>query len=242
MKTIKIIYDQFKGTEIRKKAFPIIFILCVGLLFTGKTNAQDYNTLRRVEFGIRYMPTFSSLELQAYNDDIVKGSVTINHGFGIMLGFNLNKHIGLQAEVDYYQITQSFRDLDLSNKVNIKYLNIPLLITINTNKEKRISFNVVFGPQFGINAGATIKSTGTGNAENVRAVVAVKKGDVGFAYGAGLEFALNESHTVRLDVGYRGFYGLVDINSNKTDDNTYNVIAQASRKTNALYAGLTFVF
>jgi hypothetical protein len=47
---------------------------------------------------------------------------------------------------------------------------------------------------------------------------------------------------MRLDIGYRGFYGMVDINATKTDNNTYNVIAKASRKTNVLYAGLAFVF
>jgi opacity protein-like surface antigen len=113
---------------------------------------------------------------------------------------------------------------------------------LNTNKENRVNLNVVVGPQFGLNLGANIKSTGTGNVENVDAVVAVKKGDVGFAYGAGLEFALNTNHSIRLDLGYRGFYGLVDIDADKTGDNTYNVIAKAARKTNAVYAGLTFLF
>jgi hypothetical protein len=158
------------------------------------------------------------------------------------LAVNLSKHFGIQGEVNYYQVSQSFRDQDLTNKVKIRYLDIPLLISLNTNKEKMVNFNVVAGPQFGLNIGASIKSSGTGDPEDLDAVVAVKKGDVGLAYGAGFGFALNSDHSVRLDIGYRGFYGLVDIDADKTGDNSYNVIAKASRKTNAVYAGLTFLF
>lgn len=226
---------------IKKSAIRLFSVVFITLLLTGSSFAQ-YNSLRRGEFGIRYMPTFSSISLKTYNNDVIKGSVSINHGFGIMVGFNLSKNFGIQGEVNYYQVSQSLRDLDLSNEVNIKYLNIPVLLSFNTNKEKRLNFNVVAGPQFGINAGASIKSVGTVNPDNVRAVVALKKGDVGIAYGAGFEFAVNSNHTVRLDIGYRGFYGLVDINATKTDNNTYNVVAKASRKTNALYAGIAFLF
>ena len=228
--------------QMRKIIFITSIAFLLPLLFAGNTTAQDNVDLKRGEFGIRYMPTFSSIDLKAFNNDVIQGSVSMNHGFGVMMGFNLGKHFGFQGEVNYYEVSQSYRDLDLNNKVNIKYLNIPMLLSLNTNKEKRVNLNVVAGPQFGINVGASLKSTGTGNPDNVHAVVAVKKGDIGFAYGAGLEFAINRNHTIRLDAGYRGFYGLVDINASKTDNNTYNVIAEASRKTHAAYAGFTFLF
>lgn len=223
----------------KDKAFRNLAIIFIIISTAAAISAQD---LQRVELGIRYMPTFYSLDLKASNNDDIHGSVSISQGFGIMMGVNLSRHFGIQGEVNYYQVSQSFRDQDLNNEVKIKYLNIPVLLSLNTNKEKRINVNVVAGPQFGLNVGASVKSTGTGNPENIDAEVAIKKGDIGFAYGAGLEFALNMSHSIRLDLGYRGFYGLVDIDSDKTGENTYNVIARASRKTNALYVGLTFMF
>jgi opacity protein-like surface antigen len=198
--------------------------------------------LRMVEFGIRYMPTFSGLDLNAYNGDVVKGKVTLRQGFGVLLGLNLNNHIGVQGEINYYKVSQNFRDLNLDNEINIKYINIPVLLSINTNKAMRVNLNVVAGPQFGINVGSNIKTTGTGDGENIRAVAAVKKGDIGLAYGAGLEFALNENHTARLDLGYRGFYGMVNMNASNSGSDTYNVIVKASRKTNAVYIGLTLLF
>jgi opacity protein-like surface antigen len=243
METIhKINSKIIKIKSMKNIAFRIVALFFIAFLIVVKTSAQYNNPLRRGEFGIRYMPTFSSIDLKASNDDVVRGSVSINNGFGIMVGVNLSKHIGFQGEVNYYQISQSFRDLDLDNKVNIKYFNVPLLLSFNTNKEMRINFNVVAGPQFGVNAGSNIKTTGTAHPEDLHAVVAVKKGDVGFAYGAGLEIAINRNHTFRLDLGYRGFYGLVNINATSTENNTYNVIAKASRKTNAMYAGLTLLF
>ncbi len=229
----------FKIKKIQENALRIIATVLVAISAVGAISAQD---LSRVEFGIRYMPTFSALDLKASNNDIIEGSVSISQGFGIMLGVNLSKHFGIQGEVNYYQVTQSFRDQDLNNEVKIKYLNIPVLISLNTNKERRLNFNVVVGPQFGVNVGASINTTGTDDPDNLDAVVEIKKGDIGFAYGAGFEFALNTNHSVRLDFGYRGFYGIVDIDATKTGDNTYNVIAEASRKTNAIYAGLTFLF
>lgn len=218
-----------------------VALLFIALLIAGKSFAQD-NTLKRVELGVRYMPTFSSIDLKTVNDDVIEGSVSMKHGFGVMLGINLSKHFGIQGEIDYYEVSQEYRDLEVNREVDIKYINIPLLLSLNTNKEKRVNLNVVAGPQFGINAGASIKTTGTENTEDIHAVVAVKKADVGIAYGAGLEFALNQNHSVRLDLGYRGFYGLVDINDSKSDNNTYNVVAEASRKSNAVYAGFTLTF
>ncbi|MBN1926271.1 MAG: PorT family protein [Prolixibacteraceae bacterium] len=229
-----LLFNKMKGNVLRITAAIIVLISAAGIL-----PAQD---LRRGEFGIRYMPTFSALDLKASNNDIIDGSASISHGFGVMLGANLSTHFGFQGEVNYYQVSQNFRDQDLNNEIEIRYLNIPLLISLNTSKEKRLNFNVVAGPQFGLNVGASIKSTGTDNPENLEAVVAIKKGDIGMAYGAGVEFALNMNHSVRLDLGYRGFYGLVDLNATNTGEDTYNVIAKASRKTNAVYLGITFLF
>jgi opacity protein-like surface antigen len=198
--------------------------------------------LRRGEFGIRYMPTFSSLDLKTYNGETVHGSATVAHGAAVMLGFNFNKHIGIQAEVDYYMLSQNYQDRNMDRKVKISYLNIPVLLSLNTDKTRWINLNVVAGPQFGINVGSDLKTTGDNGTDSLHAVVALKKGDVGFAYGAGLEFALNMKHTVRLDLGYRGFYGLVDMDAKSNDHNSYNIILKTARKTDAAYLGLTLVF
>jgi hypothetical protein len=184
------------------------------------------------------MPTFYSLDFNSENGDVIKGSVTMSQGFGGMLAFNLSPHVGVQGEVDYYKATQKYKDQSVSNKVNIKYLDIPVLLSLNTNKMARVNLNAVVGPQFGINIGSDITSSGsTGTA-----TVAAKKGDVGAAFGAGLEFAINDAHNIRLDLGYRGFYGFVKMDGDKSGSNTYNVVVSANRKTNGAYVRLTFLF
>lgn len=168
----------------------------------------------------------------------------MSHGWGVMVGFNFSRHVGIVGEVNYNQINQKFKDRNLDRRVSVSYLNIPVMLSLNTNKEAPVNLNFVVGPQFGLNLGASVSGDDGGNADSVRAVVGVKSGDIGAAYGAGLEFALNREHTLRLDLGFRGYYGLVDMRGSQSSSNpdTYNVLLRASRKTYAGYIGLTFLF
>jgi hypothetical protein len=203
---------------------------------------NDDNDLRHVEFGVRYMPTFSSVDIHTSDGGTMNGTISMSQGFGIMTAVNLNKHIGVQAEVNYYQVSQKYSDQNSNQNLTINYLNIPVLLSLNTNKQAPVNLNIVAGPQFGLNVGSKFNTSGNNSGDSSRAVVALKKGDVGFAYGAGLEFALNKSHTFRLDLGYRGFFGLVDMDATSNDQGTYNVIVHASRKTYGGYAGLAWLF
>jgi hypothetical protein len=203
-------------------------------------------TLRHGEFGIRYMPTFSNLELQRSSGELVDGQFTMTHGWGVMLGFNFTRNIGLQAEVNYNRSSQEFMDRTSNRKVNLSYLNIPLMLSLNTNKSAPLNFNFVAGPQYALNVDSNIEgglANGNGSVDTVRAVVKVKTGDVGLAYGAGLEVMLNKNRTIRFDIGFRGYYGWVDIKTDSSDDpNTFNVVVQRSRKTYSGYAGISFLF
>ncbi len=212
----------------------------------NKTNSTNESTverpsLKRGEIGVRYMPTFSALDLVTSDGGVVKGSATMSNGFGIMLGLNITKNIGILSELSYYESTQVYKNNNVNREVKVSYINIPVLFSLSTDKTRWVNLNVVAGPQFGINAGANIKNNGT-SSDTIQAVVLVKKQDIGFAYGAGVELSLNKEHTLRLDVGYRGFYGLVDMNSTGNSINTYNVIAKGSRKTYGAYIGFAFMF
>lgn len=209
---------------------------------TAKNN--DRPPLRHGEFGIRYMPTFTTMRFRNQFDNEIQGEVTMSHGFGIMLGANLSKNIGIQAELSYLDVSQKYKDRNLDRKVDVSYLNIPILLSLNTDKTRIVNLNFVAGPQFGVNLGSSISSSGTGDAETIQATVGAKGTDIGVAYGTGLEIALNKMHTVRLDFGYRGFYGLVDGNADKTAKNpdTYNVLIRTSRQTQGAYAGITLCF
>jgi opacity protein-like surface antigen len=247
---------------VKKSAFAILSLLAVTSVFAEDKDTSEtaFNTnrfnmesrafaradsnpdLRHVEFGVRYMPTFSSIDFNTYDGGVVKGSVTMSNGFGIMTALNLTKHLGIQAEVNYYQVNQQYKDRNFNNNLTVNYLNIPLLLSLNTNKAAMVNLNIVAGPQFGLNVGSKFKSSGNESSDTTRATVALRKGDIGFAYGAGLEFTLNKNHNLRLDIGYRGFFGLVDMDASTNDQGTYNVVVSASRKTYGGYAGLTWLF
>lgn len=206
----------------------------------GRTDAP----LRATEFGIRYYPTFAALRVRTYNGDVVDGQITMNHGYGAFIGHNFNRHVGVVLEVDYNEVSQKYRDRDLDRVVKLNYVNIPVLLSLNTNKAAWVNWNFVAGPQFGVNIGSNISGDSNGNADTLRATVAVRRGDVGLAYGTGLEFALNPEHTFRIDVGFRGFYGLVDMNASQQSNNpdVYNIMVKATRKTYAGYIGIAFMF
>lgn len=200
--------------------------------------------LRKGEFGVRWLPTFSSLALRTYNGDVVDGQLTMSQGYGVMFAHNFSKNVGIQAEVNYNDISQKYKDRGLERQVSVSYLNIPVMLSINTDKTAPVNWNFVAGPQFGLNVGSSVKTTGNTSGDTLRATVGVKQGDVGFAYGTGLEFALNRDHTLRLDLGFRGFYGFVDMSASNTSNNpdTYNILVKASRKTYSGYLGLTWCF
>lgn len=198
--------------------------------------------VRHLEFGVRYMPTFSSMDINTYDNGVVEGSFALSHGFGAFVGVNFTNHVGIVGEVNYYKAAQQYADRSFTHDLTVNYLNIPLLLSLNTNKAAAVNLNFVAGPQFGINVGSKFETSGSGSPDSIQAAVQLRKGDVGVAYGAGLEFALNPSHTFRLDVGYRGFFGLVNMDATTNEQGTYNVIVSASRKTYGAYAGIAWMF
>jgi hypothetical protein len=205
-------------------------------------NKNNSGKLYMGEFGVRYLPTFTSLNVSNYNGDVVQGNASMSNGVGIMLGHNFSKYTGLELEINYDNISQKYKDHGLDKKVSISYINIPLLLSINTDKTNPIVFGVAVGPQLGVNIGSKISGKSAGDSDTLHAVVAVKGSDVGVAYGAGFGIALTPDRNVRLDFGFRGVYGLVDINGKTTGDNTYNIIVKGSRKSYGAYLGITFLF
>jgi Outer membrane protein beta-barrel domain len=197
-----------------------------------------------VELGFRFMPTFSSFKMQTSSSgETVKSQVTLGYGAGALVALNFSRHIGIQGEVIYNSLSQKYKDQGLQHKINIRYINIPLLLSLNTGKSKPVNLNLVVGPQLGLNVGSSI-SASANPSDTVVAVLVVKKNDWGFAYGAGLEFLINKARTIRLDLGFRGVYGFVNIsNTNqRSTSGVYYPLDQATVNTKSGYVGLTFLF
>lgn len=197
------------------------------------------------EAGFRFMPTVSSFEMNTSSGGTVSGGGTFGYGFGIFGGYNFTEHLGIQAEIQYLAISQKYTESDVVREINLRYFNIPLLLSLNTGKHKPVNFNFVAGPQLGISAGSDIHVSGGGaGSETTHATLSVKTTDIGFAYGAGVDFGLNESQNFRLGIGFRGVYGLLDIsdNSQTLSDNAYYVLDKSHVKTYSGYIGLSWLF
>jgi len=190
------------------------------------------------------MPTFSSLKLQNASGNTIKGEFVLSYGGGAILGLNFNNNVGLEIECIYNNLSQKYKDQDLERKIHINYLNVPLLLSLNTGRANTVNLNVVAGPQLGVNLGSSVTTSGSEGVDTVQAVLAVKKSDFGFAYGAGLDFGLNKSKTARLDIGFRGVFGLININdkSKSIETNQYYILEKAHIETYSAYIGFLILF
>ena len=195
-------------------------------------------------FGLRFMPTFSSLKLQNASGNTIKGEFVLSYGGGAILGLNFNNNVGLEVECIYNNLSQKYKDQNLERKIHINYLNVPFLLSLNTCRTNTVNLNVVAGPQLGVNLCSSVSTTGSEGVDTVQAVLAVKKSDFGFAYGAGLDFGLNKSKTARLDIGFRGVYGLININdkSKNIETNQYYILEKAHIETYSAYIGFLILF
>jgi hypothetical protein len=222
--------------NLKNKIISCIAISAIVFVFTSKATAQS------TEFGVRFMPTVSAFDLQTSSGGTIKGQATFGYGIGALLGFNFSDHVGVQGEVIYSSLNQKYTEEDVERKINLKYINIPLMISLNTNKSGPVNLNLVGGPQIGISVGSNVFTSGGTN--NSQAEVSVKKGDLGLAYGAGVDFALSASGSLRLGLGFRGVYGLLDIsdNNSSTTTDSYYVLDRTHMKTYSLYTGLSLLF
>jgi len=199
------------------------------------------STAQSTEFGVRAMPTVSSFEIQSSSGGVIEGEATVGFGAGIFLGFNFTDHVGIQVEGIYNTLSQKYSEAGNNYQVNLKYVNIPLLLSLNTGKSQAVNLNIVAGPQIGISVGSDIFN---GDNNPGDAVLNVKNGDLGFAYGAGLDFGLNAEKTVRLGLGFRGVLGLFDISDNSQSIATenYYVLDRTNVKTYSAYLGFSILF
>ncbi len=199
---------------------------------------------QRAEIGLRFMPTFSALDVQSSDGGNIKGEVTLGYGIGGIIGFSFTDMFAVQGEIIYSTISQKYKELDIERKITLKYVNIPLLFAFNTGKIRNINFNIVAGPQIGLSVGSELLAGDDGIVDTNDPVLSVRKGDLGFAYGAGIDVALNPAKTLRLGIGYRGVYGLIDIsdNNNNSSSQSYYVLDKTKIRTNAAYIGGSFLF
>ena len=111
-----------------------------------------------IEFGVRFMPTFSTFQIFTPTTGRLNSNLSIGYGVGGFIGYHFTEQLGIQGEVIYSAIAQKYKEVDIERQIDLKYVNIPLLLSLNTGKSKKINFNLVAGPQIGISAGSKLSS------------------------------------------------------------------------------------
>jgi hypothetical protein len=190
--------------------------------------------------GFRYMPTISSFDVHT-SHGVADADFVLSHGFGGFIGVKTSDHFSLQLEIIYLKLAQKFKQNDVTNTVELSYVNVPLMFVFNTDLSQPVNFNVCVGPQVGFNTGSSLDVENGNDADTIHAVLAVKKADIGLAYGVGLDIG---GENVKFAVGFRGVYGLIDISDqsqNITTDQFY-ILDRSHVKTYSGYIGLTFLF
>jgi len=230
----------------------LLITVCATLLYS-EVQAQDTNPdSERMGmygdgmgvFGLRFMPTVSNLDVRNTNG-LVEADFLWTIGFGGLIGYNFNDVVGFEVDVIYNKLSQKYQDHNLDRRIDINYINIPVLLSLNTGRSRAINLNFVGGPQIGLNVGSEVTTTGPSNGTfATSAVLAVKKNDFGLAYGVGVDFGINRARTVRLDVGFRGVFGLIDVgdDSGTLQTDQYYILRKGNIETYSAYAGLTFLF
>jgi len=191
--------------------------------------------------GFEFLPTFTHFNVAPVEGGVYTTHFVLGYGGGLILGHNFTDHFALQGEVLYNALSQKYTDeANIERHIDLQYINVPLLMVFNTNSSKAVNLNLAVGPQIGINVGGKIKDSGApSGVDTVGAVLAVKTGDLGIAYGAGLDFG---SGPVVFGIGYRGVLGLIDISDDNQSTTTsqYYVLDRAHVSTYAGYVALKF--
>jgi opacity protein-like surface antigen len=200
--------------------------------------------LKHGYIGGRVLATASYFRVVNPEGADISATTDVTFGGGGLLGVNFGRNVGMQLEVLYSPLSQKYSDQGISRTVHITYVNIPLLLMLNTDVTKPVNFNICGGPQLGINTGSRVETThveGTDQTQ-VDAVLKVKASDIGVAFGAGFDF--NIANAITLNIGYRGVYGLLDISdkSGTTTTNQYYILNRSQVQTHSAYAGLNILF
>lgn len=223
-----------------KQLFLIATMVLGFLLSTVETTSAQ-----SAELGVRLMPLFSSFDLlQSSSGEIISGKPAFGYGAGGFLSLNFTDHLGVQSELMYNTLNQKFAAEDLEGNVKLQYLNVPVLVSYNSNKSRIVNLNLVAGPQLGISAGSEVNlKLRTEEGSTVDPVLISKRGDIGFAYGGGIDVGLFPLKSIRLGVGIRGGVSLLDISDDRQRNSSgdYYIDDSSNPGTFAGYIGLSIL-
>lgn len=228
-------------TNLTKGILASVICLCMGIGAYGQQGGIKVPK-NKYGFGIRAMPTFTNMDVYNSEGDIADRDFVVGYGIAGMFERTFSPYYTLHGEVIYNRLYQKYSDMDIERKIKLDQIYVPLLFSINTNKDMPVNLNISAGPQLGVNVGHKIESESSGDLREKEAVIAVKPADFAVAYGAAVEFS-NKRRTLRFDLGFRGAYGLTRFsdNDNEIGADQFYIYDRAHLQTYSVFAGLAFL-
>ncbi|MBK6266066.1 PorT family protein [Marivirga sp. S37H4] len=142
------------------------------------------------------------------NENSSDGDLKAGFHLGLIGHFHLNEQFALQPEVVFSTQGSDFTSNNTEMKLNLNYVNVPVLIQYMFNN----GFRLQAGPQVGV----LVSAKGEVNDSNVDLTDDYNSIDLGASFGVGY---INPSSNFGFDARYN--MGLTDINES-TNENSYN--------------------
>ncbi|HYG50776.1 MAG TPA: porin family protein [Flavobacteriales bacterium] len=239
--------DFYKRTYAR-----LLITVLLAALFYNRLKAQETKPPAHAdinqpyyewEVGFQVMPTYATVTMGNWDGTSVEDDAIIGLSRAGVAAFTLNPTLAVTAEFVYTTFKMEFNHRGSPKRLNVNYISVPLMAAINTSKMSRINVKLVIGPQFGINAGSSVESANGQEPDSLQSLWRVKQGDMGVAYGAGLEFALNSSRSLRLTTGFRGISGFLNVADNSTNMAVFfSRVNKVNVHLYSVYGGLIWLF
>jgi hypothetical protein len=213
----------------------------IGLIIAPSTvfivNQNNYETLDRV-------PVISRSEL----DYKAKWGYTA----GLVLGFNFNKHLGVQTGVRYVRTGQNYDDTfnpgapwptpyHVVRKVDLRYVRLPIALRYKFNfKNPDFKMYTSIGAYFGwlVSASESVTLNDTVRTDLTPPKSKFNKLDVGVSVGVGGEYFATKN--IYLSLGLAIDYGFTDMNGSAIKDlEWFSKNDVGYKKSNNFNAGLS---
>ncbi|ULQ57914.1 PorT family protein [Flavihumibacter rivuli] len=159
-----------------------VFLVLLGAAALGTAKAQ-------VQYGVKAGANFANV----IGSDADDAKMKVGFNAGAFARFSINESFKVQPELVYSGQGAKYDDESLDLKLNLDYLNIPVLFQYHTNS----GFFAETGPQLGFLLSAKLKADG--ESEDVKD--SFKSTDFSWAFGAGYQFAQGFGVNARYNLG-----------------------------------------
>lgn len=137
-------------------------------------------------------------------------SPRISGYFGLFLSYKFNETLSIQPELLYTMQGVKEDQLGVEAKLNLDYLQIPIMLKLNLVKDLYLEV----GPQIGFNTNSKVKGSMDGIEASVDVKDMINTVDFSFAVGFGYDFPIGLTANMRYNAGLTNVFKDIDNEDN----------------------------